>query len=153
MVLWRYKLHIIFSFCFHFVDKKSLKVFSDLCSIRVTFVLRQYKKHARYFQPPLLQVVWISPIAIHLNFWSNTVFNEEFICFDTYLGTCSTVFPFLSLQAIAYLSSNREDVSSLLLAFKISPSLGCQESWKKWNPITQDWHSNAFSNEWRNFFI
>ena len=48
------------------------------------------------------------------------------ICFDTYLGTCPTVFPILSLQAVACLSCTRVDDSSSLLAFLISPSLGCQ---------------------------
>ena len=51
---------------------------------------------------------------------------KKFICFDTYLGTCPTVFPILSFQAIACLSCTRVDDSSSLLAFLISPSLCCQ---------------------------
>ena len=53
-------------------------------------------------------------------------------------------FPFSSLHAIAYLPCTSDEKSSSLLTFKISPSLGSQESWKKCKPRTQDWISNVF---------
>ena len=67
-------------------------------------------------------------LTIHLHFHTFTVLIEERPLLRPYLGTCSIVFPLLSLHAIAYLSCTREDISSSFMASQISPSLGCQES-------------------------
>ena len=72
----------------------------------------------------MLQVFWISSFAFTFISTLPPYLMKTCICFDTFLGTYPTVFPFLSLHTITYLSCTREDGSSSLLVFKISPSLG-----------------------------